>query len=53
MESVITSKGITLMGEAANAYVTYKYFDSCLTFAILVIVGYCIYKGVKYMADHL
>lgn len=35
---MITDKGITLIGEAAQAYIRYKYFDSCLDAAALVLI---------------
>jgi len=56
MESIVTEKGVTLLGEAAKAYITYKYFDSILAFSALIIifgvVSFALYKGLKYMADH-
>lgn len=37
MESVITDKGVVLLGEAAQRYVGYLYFDSILKAAVILI----------------
>jgi hypothetical protein len=44
MEQMIPEKGIVLMGEAANRYITYKYFEAFLVLAIFVGLGWLLYK---------
>jgi hypothetical protein len=50
MEKVITSQGIMLVGEAANRYITYKYFDSVLMFIAVIAVVAIIMYGMNKMA---
>jgi hypothetical protein len=49
--------GITLIGEAAKAYVTYKYFDTIVSAAIfgpaLWGLVYCLYSAGKHMFKDL
>jgi hypothetical protein len=52
MEQAMTEKGIVLMGEAAKAYVTYKYFDSILGFAtVMIILGGIVFFFYKISQD--
>jgi len=48
IEQVLTDKGVVLMGEVANRYITYKYFDSILAFLCVLLIiggiGWLIYK---------
>lgn len=43
-------KGIILMGEAAQAYITYKYVELGVGCILLAILGVGIYKVFKYIA---
>lgn len=52
MDQILTEKGVTLIGEAAKMYVIYKYFDSILFFLCVIILGFAIYKGMKYIVDN-
>lgn len=43
-------KGIIIMGDAAQAYVTYKYVELGVACVLLVILGVAVYKILKYIA---
>lgn len=42
--------GIILMGEAAKAYITYKYVELAVGCVLLCIIGVAIYKVFRYIA---
>ena len=55
IENVVNTDGITLIGEAANNYITYKYVTyftdlgvTCFWQAVVIgIIGWAVYKTIK------
>lgn len=51
MVPVATDKGIVLMGEAAQSWVTLQWFHEFISIGIVLLVLYGIYKVVRIMVE--
>lgn len=47
MKELIADQGVVLMGEAAKAYVTYKYVELFVLLVVVGLFGYGLYRTMK------